>query len=738
MAPKRYPLRIHLVVLVAGALLPVLLFSLFLTRRLVDDERTSVERRVLESARAQMQAIDGELGGTVRALQSLAQSERLDVGDFQVFHERARRALRGQPSWHSVVLTNLEGQQVMNTSVDWGTPLTPSIDVESLQRLIQTRAPVVGNLQKDPTSGQLAFRVRVPVLRGDRLLYVLSAILTPDPLAALVRRGTAGSDEWTRAVVDANGTIVARSRNHEQFVGLPSLPAARARMQASPEGVYRDLSREGLPIYAAFTHSPTGWSTGIAVPAALVDAPFQQSMTLLVFGGLGLLGLGVIPALVVGTRISRAIDSTAAAAEALARGEPVEAPETGVAEIRSVSASLAQSAALLRARERERDAQIARADAARADAEAADRAKDDFLTMLGHELRNPLAPALTALQLMRMRGDNALLREREVLERQVHHLARLVDDLLDVSRVRRGRIELRRQPLEVSTPVAKAVELAAPVIEARRHRLTVDVPVSGLCVDGDDTRLAQVLANLLTNAAKYSQRPGQITLRAFREGGHVVLECQDEGIGISPDLLPKIFDLFVQGERLPDRTEGGLGLGLPLARTLVELHGGTIAAASPGLGRGATFTVRLPVSTSPVPCAVDTVTPAGSLRGARVLLVDDNQDALEMLATALRYAGVEVETAADGATALVRAESFQPDAAVLDIGLPHMDGLELARRLRASPAGRRLRLIALTGYGQSADIAATDAAGFDVHLVKPVTTDAVLDALRPGPASEPA
>lgn len=730
MAPKRYPLRIHLVVLVTGALLPLLLFSLFLTRRLIDDERAGVERRVLDSARAQMQVIDGEVAGTVRALQSLAQSERLDVGDFRVFQEQARRAARGQPSWDSVVLTNLEGRQVMNTSVPPGSPLPEAIDLESLQRLASTRAPVVGNLRRDLTSGKLDFRIRVPVLRGERLLYVLSATLTPAPLVALVRRGTAGSDEWTRAIVDAEGTIVARSRSHEQFVGLPSLPAARARMQASREGVYRDMSREGVPIYAAFTHSASGWATGIAVPAAVVDAPFQRSMTLLIVGGLGLLGVGVLAAFIVGTRISRAIDGTAAAAAALARGEPVDAPETGVAEIRSVSASLAQSAALLRARERERDAEIARADAARAEAEAADRAKDEFLAMLGHELRNPLAPALTALQLMRMRGETVLQRERQVLERQVHHLARLVDDLLDVSRVRRGRIELRRQPLELSAAVAKGVELATPVIDARRHRLTVDVPVSGLCIDGDETRLAQVVANLLTNAAKYSPRPGHIALRAHVEGREVVLECQDEGIGIAPELLPNVFDLFVQGERLPDRTEGGLGLGLALARTLVELHGGAITAISAGAGQGSTFVVRLPLSDSPVPCAINTVIARDSRRGGRVLLVDDNQDALAMLATALRFAGLEVETAADGADALVRAASFKPDAAVLDIGLPRMDGLELARRLRAA-AGPALRLIALTGYGQNADVAATHAAGFDVHLVKPVTTETVLDALRP-------
>ena len=727
---RRYPLRIHLVVLVAGALLPVLLFAGFLTKRVVDDERAELQRRVLESARTQMQVVEGEIAGSVRALQTLAQSSRIDAGDFASFYEQASRVLRGQP-WDSIVLSDAGGQQIVNTAIPWGTPLPRTVDTESFDRIQQTRAPVVGNLFRDD-AGALAFRIRVPVQRGDRPPYVLTARLTADSLTPLLHDQAPAADEWVRSILDGAGTIVARSRNPETTIGGQGTPEGLQRLRTLREDVFQTTTREGMPVYAAFTHGAlSGWAAAVAVPVAVVDAPFRQSMTLLAIGGIALLGVGIAAALIVGTRISRSIDGTARAAAALARGEAVAVPETGVAEIASVAASLRESSALLRAHAAERDAHLAQADAARNEAEAADRAKDDFLAMLGHELRNPLAPALTALQLMRMRGDTGLQREREVLERQVRHLARLVDDLLDVSRVRRGRIELRRAGVELDGPIRKGIELAQPLITERGHRLTVAVPADGLGVDGDETRLAQIVANLLTNAAKYSSGPGNIELRAFADGDDAVIEVHDDGIGIAPELLPRIFDLFVQGERMLDRNEGGLGLGLPLARTLAQLHGGSITAASPGAGQGSTFTVRLPraaVPAAPLPAAV---APAASLGPMRVLVVDDNRDALEMMAAALRFEGLEVETAIDGAEALTRARSFAPDAAVLDIGLPRMDGLELARRLRAAAAGRPLRLIALTGYGQKADISAASAAGFDLHLVKPASTEVIVEALRP-------
>ncbi len=371
---------------------------------------------------------------------------------------------------------------------------------------------------------------------------------------------------------------------------------------------------------------------------------------------------------------------------------------------------------------------------ARADAEVANRSKDEFLAMLGHELRNPLAPIVTALQLMRLRGDESLLKERTVIERQVHHLVRLVDDLLDVSRITRGKIELKRERIELSEIVAKAIEMASPLIEQRRHRLTVDVQRQGFAVDADPVRMAQVVANLLNNAAKYTEPNGGIAVLAERDGGAVVLRIRDSGIGLSAEMLPRIFDLFVQERQAIDRAQGGLGLGLAIVRVLVELHGGTVEAHSEGHGKGTELTVRLPAAEAgdhPPSAHPPGLEPeVAPLPGAlRVLVVDDNLDAAELLATTVQMMGHAARVAHDGLAGLRLAADFRPDAALLDIGLPVMDGYELARHLRALPGLESIRLIAVTGYSQEADRAEAAAAGFELHLVKPIRLEQLQEAL---------
>jgi PAS domain S-box-containing protein len=371
---------------------------------------------------------------------------------------------------------------------------------------------------------------------------------------------------------------------------------------------------------------------------------------------------------------------------------------------------------------------------ARADAEVASRSKDEFLAMLGHELRNPLAPIVTALQLMRLRGDETLAKERTVIERQVHHLIRLVDDLLDVSRITRGKVELRRERIELSEIVAKAIEMASPLIEQRQHRLTVDVPRQGLAVEADAVRLAQVVANLLNNAAKYTEPNGAIAILAAREGDEIALRIRDTGIGLSAEMLPRVFDLFVQERQAIDRAQGGLGLGLAIVRVLVELHGGTVEARSEGHGQGAELVVRLPAAE-----AGDRLAPArparveteiAALPGAlRVLVVDDNLDAAELLATSVQMMGHLARVAHDGPAGLRIAAELRPDVALLDIGLPVMDGYELARHLRALPGLASIRLIAVTGYSQEADRAEAAAAGFERHLVKPIRLEQLREAL---------
>lgn len=364
-------------------------------------------------------------------------------------------------------------------------------------------------------------------------------------------------------------------------------------------------------------------------------------------------------------------------------------------------------------------------------AREADRRKDEFLAMLGHELRNPLAPMVTALEMMKLRGGTTLARERGVLERQVQHMSRLVDDLLDVSRITRGKIELRRKRVDLGSIVRRALELADPLLDSRSHIVEVDLP-EPIALDGDEMRLVQVLTNLLTNAAKYSETHTRIMVSAHAEGEQAVIRVRDEGVGISPELLPDIFKLFTQEARSIDRSQGGLGLGLTIVRSIIELHGGSVEAHSEGLGKGSEFVVRLPC----LPIALETPVPPRTPRPSRsksvrltqrLLVVDDNREAADVLVSALRELGAEAEAAYDGPTALSIAAGFRPSVALLDLGLPVMDGFELARRLRAR--SRRIRLIAVTGYGQESDRRRALESGFDEHFVKPVEFDRLVDAL---------
>ena len=375
-------------------------------------------------------------------------------------------------------------------------------------------------------------------------------------------------------------------------------------------------------------------------------------------------------------------------------------------------------------------------------AQAANRSKDEFLAMLGHELRNPLAPILTTLELMRLQSETTMGRERRIIERQVHHMVRLIGDLFDVSRITQGKIKLDCAAHEVAQLVGRAVELATPLIEERRHRLTVEVP-PGLIIDADETRMCQVLTNLLTNAAKFTEPGGQIALTVTKvsdatnsngaSGDRIVITVRDSGVGIPAELLPRVFDSFVQGQRSSARREGGLGLGLAIVRSMVELHGGSVSARSDGVGHGSAFELRVPPGRRRKLRPSQPPGMAHRMRAEprRVLIVDDNQDAADVLGEALAQGGHVVQVAYDGPTALDVARTFNPQVALLDIGLPVMDGYEVARQLRLlDPAGGRIRLIAVTGYGQEGDRMRTTEAGFDAHVVKPVTYLVVMGLLH--------
>ena len=369
----------------------------------------------------------------------------------------------------------------------------------------------------------------------------------------------------------------------------------------------------------------------------------------------------------------------------------------------------------------------------------ADRRKDEFLAILAHELRNPLAPIRTAVGILRSPGvpEQLMRRSRDIIERQVAHMTRLIDDLLDVSRLSRGKMNLQRGPVLLDQVLENAIETARPAIEEHRHTLEQHRTSTPVCLEGDLARLSQVFANLLNNAAKYTPSGGTITLEVIERTDAVEVRVTDTGQGIAPERLDGIFDLFAQGSGASAPTVGGLGIGLALARRLVELHGGTVAASSPGLGAGATFTVTLPtIPTTDATCDhVEREQQGPRKLGRRVLVVDDSVDAAETTATLLESAGCIARATYSGEQAVAEIGAFEPDIVLLDIGMPGLNGLEACSRIRSLPRGRSLFIVALTGWGQEEDRRRTREAGFDAHLVKPVAPDALLNLVEHAPSA---
>jgi signal transduction histidine kinase len=408
-------------------------------------------------------------------------------------------------------------------------------------------------------------------------------------------------------------------------------------------------------------------------------------------------------------------------------------------ELKTLNATLQHANAELERANRSLQSEVAERARAEQALKEADRHKDEFLAMLAHELRNPLAPILNAVQLMRMKpiADPQLSWSREVIERQLTHLTRLVDDLLDVARITRGRINLSREPIELAVLIARAVETVQPLMQARSHEFTSEIPAGTLRINADPLRLTQAFGNVLGNAAKYTERGGRISLSVCQQGRDVEIRVRDTGIGIPAEALPRIFDLFTQVRS--DHSQSGLGIGLALVRRLLQMHGGTITAHSEGPGQGTEFLIRLPLLLESRQSANGEEFTSGTDDAPpvrrRILVADDNADALETLATVLELGGHEVFSAANGSLALESAERHLPEVALLDIGMPLLDGYEVARRIRAQAWGKRITLVALTGWGQDSDRRRSQEAGFDSHLVKPLDLDKLTQLLARLPVS---
>jgi signal transduction histidine kinase len=526
---------------------------------------------------------------------------------------------------------------------------------------------------------------------------------------------------------DSEGKIISRKPDPEAWFGKQVSPEMRIAMAAEPGKPVLLTGPDGVERLHRFarvgSNGLSDYTVTIGIPADAITANARHDQMLDFLALTATIALALLAAWFVGdVLVLRRVKRLATTANSIASGtlEARSGIRYGKEEISELARALDAMAESLQ----EKELQHLKAES---QLREADRRKDEFLAMLAHELRNPLAPISAGAQLLQSghATDAAVQRTAGIIVRQVHHMTRLVDDLLDVSRVTRGLVTLMRAPLHVSKIVADAVEQAEPLLKSRQHRFDVEVPPTPLVVMGDQKRLVQVLVNVLNNAAKYTPPCGAIKLSVRAEGSNVKLIISDNGIGMSPELRSRVFELFAQADRNSDRSQGGLGLGLALVKSLVELHGGAVAVDSAGEQKGSTFTITLPGATQQ-PALQQPGPAARPARKLRVLVVDDNIDAAQTLQLLLEAAGHQVSVAHTALAALEMAQATSPELCLLDIGLPDISGYDLARGLRALPHTAHATLVAVTGYGRREDRDQATGAGFDHYFVKPVDVDALL------------
>jgi signal transduction histidine kinase len=710
-------LRSYLMLFALATLLPIAVFAVVVGALLIESQRDTFRRAAEERTLAVLNTVEVDLKSSISTVEALAVSPTLDSPDPAYFRSIATSVLSTQPDWSTINLALPTGQQVMNLSRAEGSPL-PMIPTEdgSVARVVQTRQPAVGNMVLGPTTKRWDFAVRVPIIREGEVKYILSAVIDPSAIQDLLTAQQLPAD-WIGLVLDSNDRIVARSGAANDVVGQLASPALRGILASAQSGWFPADTLNSAPVYTPYRRSEaTGWTFAIGIPAHAVEQPETRAQGVLIVGLLTALALALTLAVVVGERISTPISSLAEATKTLGQGQGLTLPaDIRVSEVHALALALRDAERAIREREnlaeREKEA-----------LQAADRSKDEFLAMLSHELRTPLAALTTAAHVLRVAGNDVekAAQARGVVERQTRHMARLVEDLLDVSRVTIGKARLQRETFDFGEVVENMLGSWRAAKRFERHRISH--AIAPVWIHADRTRVEQIVSNLLDNALKFTPPGRRIDVTLRHTAGEAVLQVGDEGEGLTTAAMERIFDLFAQGEQGLDQRKRGMGIGLALVKRLSEMHGGTVSVSSKGPDQGALFTVRLPAIVRSIGQPERPVS-AAPAAARRILIIEDNDDTREMLRAALTLDGHEVVEGHDGATGLAAAAAAGPDIVLIDIGLPDIDGYEVARRLRAQTSNGRVPLVALSGYGQAADLKRAFEAGFDSHLTKPVAVE---------------
>lgn len=720
--------RSALVLLTVATATPLLLQSLFSAMYVYNRENQSVVSAAKVRNRATLDAVDAELRGAIGVLQAMATLPSLERGDFRGFHRDSRVVLGTQPAWENVLLQSADGGLLSNARSDWkGAPEhPPPADERSFLQAVRTMKPAIGDLSPIGVSDQeLGIAVRVPVVEQGQVSYVISALLGRAAFQQLLVNQDLPRS-WASGIVGSDDRMIARVPEVER--GRLASPDFVAATRGKSEGWYRGQTLDGADAFTAFSRSQlTGWAIGYAIPAAALLGNSRDSATFLMVGTVLSIGFALILGTWLTRRMARPITTLAGLTGVIGKQQHLPLPASGIHEVEQLASSLAQTSDSLLERDHQLRSSKAELEKQAAELKEKNANRTRFLAVLSHELRNPLAPLRTGIAVLKLRPDGERrIPTLEMMERQISNLTRLIDDLLDAGRVERGHIELKRKPVDLAESARHAVEAASALASARRHQLHAALPTRGVWVEGDAARLEQVVGNVLTNAIKYTPPGGTIEVRLASAGADAVLEVADTGIGFAPEDGDRIFEMFTRLQAPDSLQADGLGLGLPLARALMLLHGGSLTGHSDGPGRGARFTMRLPLAASAAAPLEASAVNGLATRARKVVVVDDNVDAAESMSNYFELQGIEVAVAHDGRAALELLRLSKPDIAFIDLNMPGMDGTEVVRTLRAADAWTdATAFVAVTGMGRAEDVALTRQAGFDAHIVKPADLEVV-------------
>jgi signal transduction histidine kinase/CheY-like chemotaxis protein len=719
--------KTHLALMAAAILIPLVSVAGLILFLLLGQERESALRSMREMARATISEVDREVGSLLVTSRTLTISGDLNEGNFAEFYSQARRANTQRETYTSLV--DETGLQIFNTYFPYNAELRPPrpATTERIKNILAKDTWQISNLIQGSRTGQYVVAAEVPLTIADGRRFVITEWMYASSLQKTIPSVNVPSS-WLIGVFDRNALTVVRNRRQEEAVGTPPDPVVANAILAGKQEVFKALSREGIEVYVAIAKSSlSGWSVGVGVPVVEIESAARRAAFIGALGLMLAISAGALASFIIGRRLVNSMRQARVSAMQLGQGEMPSRLHSQVAEIDELHQAHYDAGKLLREANAARDHHFAEMQQAQSLAEAQGKAKDEFLAMLGHELRNPLAALTSGISLLKQENvpEATKRRAQDILERQTVHLGTIVDELLDTQRILGGKITLNKRCLDL----AQAVRASLDAFDAngRTNDYTVRLNIDSAFIEADATRLNQMVGNLLYNAFKYTPEGGTIEVSVCADGKEAVLKISDSGVGISPTLLPNIFDVFVQGP-VTNRAKGGLGIGLAVVQALAQQHGAAINAESLGIGQGSIFTLKFPLSRE-VPHLASGTAPTHSLPRLVFLIIEDNSDAREILYELLTSHGHTVIAAESGLEGIQKAIGNRPDVALIDIDLPDIQGYEVARRLRSDGHSAEMKLIAVTGYGQEADRQKALESGFDHHMRKPLKISELFNIL---------